>query len=137
MLKRCNECGLQDCNCSFSSAEEELKESIKSSYLESADRFRTKQGLANFIWRQLFNAKVSEKKAWDEKQSSIAKISTRHASKYEPIIEQKDKEIDYQSQLIKKLQGMLASSDPASNKADKEKRKGCNGCGSTTGCYCK
>lgn len=129
-------CGLEKCCCSFNSTEEKLKNTIKSDYLEEAVNFSTKQGMANYIWRQLIDAKNSESKAWSEKQLSIANMATRYANKYEPIIEQKDKEIDYKNKLIKKLQGMLGTSKTTSDSTNKEVQ-GCNGCGSTTGCYCK
>lgn len=139
MLNRCNVCGLskEKCCCSFSPSENQLKEEIKSIYLDSADRFASKKGMANFIWRQLINAKNSESKAWSEKQSAIANMATRYSNKYDPIIEQKDKEIDYQNKLIKKLQGMLGASEPVKDKPLNNDALACKGCGSTTGCYCK
>ena len=138
-MNRCSKCGLptttSDC-CRFSAKDEEFKTEIKAQYYEMAAEHASKIGLANFIWRQFIDAKKSEQQAWKEKQSSIANMASNYENKYKPIIEEKDKEIDYLHNLVKRLQGML----PESKEPDKQSSSSsiaCSGCGSTTGCYCR
>jgi len=122
--------------CQFSAAEEEFKVEIKAQYYELAAEHASKTGLASFIWRKFIDARKSEQQAWNEKQNAIASMASNYTNKYKPIIEQKDKQIDYLQNLVKKLQGML----PESETADKESTNSsiaCSGCGSTTGCYCR
>lgn len=139
MVKRCSKCGLPeqgDNCCSFSDAEETFKNEVKSYYFELTNGHGSKAGLASFIWRKLIDTTNSEEKAWRKKQQSLANMASNYANKYEPIIEQKTKEIEHQNKLIKKLQGMLP--EPDRNNHNKEKPViGCRGCGSTSGCYCK
>ena len=139
MIKRCSKCGLPkqegDC-CFFSDAEEAFKNEVKSHYFELANGRASKAGLASFIWRKLIDTTNSEKKAWREKQQSLASMGSNYSNKYEPIIEQKTKEIEYQNKLIRRLQGMVPEPDEINQNKEKPVA-GCSGCGSTSGCYCK
>lgn len=142
---KCHRCGLQPsiCCCELTSEEEIFKDDTKSNYTELAGKLASKNGLANHIWKRLFTlsnsidaAKASEDKAWEEKRQSLVRAAKNHVSKYEPIIEQQNKEIERQNVLIKKLQVMIEKQEPIAQEKTPTKSSGCPGCGSITGCYC-
>jgi hypothetical protein len=141
MSSRCSACGLptesEKC-CFFSATEEKFKEDLKANYLKAAGKFASTKGLSNLVWRELLNAKHSENKAWTEKQHAIANIAPSYAKKYDSIIIEKNKEIEYQKNLITKLQHMLLKSSPPETNTEKTHAiSGCIICSSKIGCYCK
>ncbi len=138
-MNRCKKCGQLVTNgkcCEFSAADEEFKSAVKEQYFELAADYASKGGLANFIWRKFIDATKSEQKAWQEKQKSIANMASNYSNKYEPIIEQKDKDIEYLQNLVKNLQSRLPNDELNSDGLVKS-IMACGGCGSTTGCYCR
>ncbi|MBF7728754.1 hypothetical protein [Pseudomonas sp. N040] len=141
MSSRCSNCGLPTESgkcCFFSAPEENFKEDLKANYFKAAGEFASAKGLSNFVWRQLLNAKHSENKAWSEKQYAISNIAPSYAKKYDSIISEKNKEIEYQKNLITKLQHMLLNSEPPATNTEKtHTTSGCTICGSKIGCYCK
>jgi len=142
---KCPRCGLQPsiCCCELTPEEKIFKDDTKSNYTELAGKLASKNGLANHIWKKLLTltnsidaAKASENKAWEEKRLSLVRASKNHVAKYEPIIEQQNKEIERQNVLIKKLQVMIEKQSPITQENTAKKSTGCPGCGSATGCYC-
>ncbi|WP_211828653.1 hypothetical protein [Kistimonas asteriae] len=135
-MTRCRKCGVPktagNC-CQFSAEEEEFKKDIKAQYYELAAGHSSKIGLASFIWRKFIDAKTGEQQAWNEKQNVIASMASNYENKYKPIIDEKDKEIEYLQNLVSRFQGML----PESDKESSSSTIACSGCGSTTGCYCR
>jgi len=143
--EKCNTCGLPSyrCCCVFSSDEEIFKNELKSQYFELTGSHASKVGLSSFIWRELIRARNSEElvknsveEAWNEKRQSIAKMALNYKKKYDPILEQKDQEIEHLQNLVKKLQGMLSESE-AENEGSTKSARGCSSCGASTGCYCR
>lgn len=151
-MARCNVCGIQNsvkyC-CSITLRDEQIKNELKLRYKMKAGNYATQVGFENFVWKHLVSLTSIESdyyslissiekdpKALNEKDKIIFNLSNKFDEKYKPIIEEKDREIDQQKKLIKKLQVMVAPNYSENETPDQKNSLACNQCGSVKGCYC-
>ncbi len=121
---------------SFSMEEELYKADIRGQYSLWAGKNATEAEYTNFVWKKFFELKESEKSAWQQKHIAINKLAENYAAKYEKIIDQKNKELEYKDKIIKKLQTLIPSQE-STHETTSTVRSACPSCGSLTGCYCK
>ena len=135
MSKFCRSCGLdgRNCVCGFTHVEEQIKQELKERYHSLAGNRSSKQGLANYIWRNYLRtlalveqAKKSEEKAWQEKTQSVKEIAVNNKKQYETRLNKMQAEID---RLTRQLERARAASftktQPAASQGSGRMLKDC------------